>query len=80
MASIIIRNLPDRIKQILRINAAILGLSLESYARSILENASKHSYTNVNILDLADKYFGIARGVDLDLPSRNSKRMVDLGK
>ena len=77
MANITIRNLPDKTKQTLRVNAAILGLSLEAYARTILENASQHNQQPVNILDIADKYFGSQHGINIELSARNSNRSIN---
>ena len=75
MASITIRNLPDQIKENLRVKAAKHGVSLEAYLRTILQQASKPDNGKpVNILDLAQKYFGSEKGVDLDLPERGSHR------
>ena len=75
MASITIRNLPDQIKESLRVKAAKHGVSLEAYLRTILQQASKPDNGKpVNILDLAQKYFGSENGVDLDLPERSSHR------
>jgi len=75
MASITIRDLPDQTKEALRVSAARSGLSLEAYARHILQKASCSSaFEPVNILTLADKCFGSKQGVDLDIPARSSSR------
>jgi plasmid stability protein len=77
MASITVRNLPDKTKETLRIQAAQSGISLESYARHILQTASNQSdFKPVNILGLAEHYFGPSRGVDIDLPERSSTRQT----
>ncbi len=75
MASITIRNLPDKTKEELRIHAAQCGVSLESYVRQILKKASSaNGLKPVNILDMAEKYFGSKYGVDIKLPKRSSER------
>ncbi|MDR4505156.1 MAG: hypothetical protein MRK01_10250 [Candidatus Scalindua sp.] len=75
MASITIRNLSDKTKEALRIHAAQSGVSLESYVRQILRKAScANGLKPVNILDMAEKYFGSKHGVDIELPERSSKR------
>ena len=75
MASITIRNLPDQSKESLRVQAAKSGISLEAYVRQILEEASGlESGKKVNLLELAQGYFGSKGGVDLELPNRGSHR------
>ncbi len=77
MASITIRNLPEQTKETLRIQAAQSGVSLESYIRQLLRNAaSEKDQKQINILDLAEKYFGSKNGIDLELPERKSKRHI----
>ncbi len=69
MASITIRNLPDQSKESLRVQAAQNGISLEAYVRQILEEASGlESGKKIDILELAQGYFGSQGGVDLELP------------
>jgi len=69
MVSITIRNLPDQSKESLRVQAAQNGISLEAYVRQILEEASGlESGKKINILELAQGYFGSQGGVDLELP------------
>lgn len=74
MAIITIRNLPDKTKEALRIRAAKSGVSLEAYARHILQKASAADHGAADILSLADKYFGRGQGIDLELPRRRSER------
>lgn len=75
MANITIRDLPDSAKKNLRVQAAQAGISLESYARHILQKASlSRDFMPVDILDLAEKCFGSRHGVELELPRRRSKR------
>jgi len=73
MANITIRNLPGETKESLRVQAAKSGVSLEAYARYILQQASNSDFSPpLDILKLADKYF--SDGVDLKLPGRGSSR------
>lgn len=75
MASITIRNLPDKTKEALRIHAAQCGVSLEAYVRQILKKASRaNGLKPVSILDIAEKCFGSRHGIDIELPERSSKR------
>lgn len=79
MANITIRDLPDTARENLRVQAAKSGISLEAYARHILQKASSsEAFIQSDILVLADKYFGKAQGVDLKLPERHSDRELDL--
>ena len=79
MANITVRNLPDKTKEILRVQAAQSGISLETYARHLLQVASnQNNYKPVDIVGLAEQYFGVEQGVDIELPERGSSRkMVD---
>ena len=75
MANITVRNLPDQTKEILRVQAAQSGVSLESYARHILQAASNQDrFATKNITELAIQYFGTKKGVELALPERSSNR------
>lgn len=77
MANITVRNLPDKTKETLRIQAAQSGISLETYARQILKVAANQSdFKPVDIVGLAEQYFGSEQGVDIDLPERGSARQV----
>ena len=75
MANMTIRDLPENTKKTLRIQAAQAGISLEAYARHILQVASSTGdLAPANILDLATHYFGPKYGVDIELPKRRTKR------
>ena len=77
MANITVRNLPDKTKEALRIQAAQSGISLETYARHILQVASnQNDFKPVDIVGLAEQYFGAENGIELDLPERTSTRQV----
>lgn len=75
MASITIRNLRDKAKENLRVQAAQSGLSLEAYIREILETVSTgEKIVQTDIGNLAGKYFGKNNGIDLELPDRSTQR------
>ncbi len=75
MAQITVRELSDKAKEALRVQAAQSGISLEAHVRHILQQASADKALKpISILDLADKYFGVGKGIDLELPKRNSGR------
>jgi len=75
MANITIRNLSDKTKETLRVRAAQSGVSLEAYARHLLQTASNQDdFKPINILELADQYFGAEQGFTIELPERGSSR------
>ena len=75
MANITIRDLPEKTKESLRVHAAQAGLSLESYARNLLQKASRsRAVRPPSILEVANKYFGAKAGIEIELPKRGSKR------
>jgi plasmid stability protein len=74
-ATMTIRNLPDRTKERLRVAVAKSGVSLEAYARQILQEAEgAEGAQALNLGDLARECFGTAGGVELELPARISQR------
>ena len=77
MASITIRDLPDKTKELLRMHAAQAGVSLEAYVRHILQKASlANEFKSADITQIAEKYFGAKHGVEIDLPVRGTKRQT----
>lgn len=77
MANITIRDFPDKTKEMLRIQAAQSGVSLEAYARHILQKASSADAQKSNdILSLTEQYFGSRFGVDINLPKRGTNRQT----
>lgn len=75
MASITIRELPESAKEELREQAAEYGMPLETYVRQILQQvANSKASPRKGIVEIAESYFGEANGVELNLPSRHSKR------
>jgi len=81
MANVNVRGLSDKTKEALRVRAAKAGMSLEAYARRALTKASMGDGDEPKpVVDLAEKYFGARRGVELDLPPRSTQReSVELG-
>ena len=74
MASITIRNLDDDVKIRLRMRAASHGRSMEEEARLILREAVGRKPSSRNLASIIRAHFGPARGVDLELPSREPIR------
>lgn len=74
MTSITIQGLQESTKKSLRVQAEQAGVSLESYIRNILKKVSASPNAGIiDILSLAEKYFGSKHGVELELPKRSSK-------
>jgi antitoxin FitA len=65
MASIVIRNIEESLKDRLRIRAAKNGRSMEEEARTILREAIPSSRPVTNLADLANELFG-GQGIELD--------------
>ena len=74
MASITIRNLNDDVKTRLRVRAADNGRSMEEEARLILRDAVGRKPSSRNLASIIRSYFGLANGVDLELPPRELAR------
>jgi antitoxin FitA len=80
MASIVIRNLDDRVKQRLRLRAARHGRSMEAEVREILTDAVSEPGQEAGLLQTIMQRFAELGGVELDVPSRASRpRAADLG-
>jgi plasmid stability protein len=70
VAALSIRNIDEKVKQGLQVQAARHGRSMEAEARAILTEAvSKPADTAGLFTELLDR-FGVLGGVDLDLPAR----------
>ncbi|MFP4209568.1 MAG: FitA-like ribbon-helix-helix domain-containing protein [Wenzhouxiangella sp.] len=75
MANINVRGLPDHTKETLRVRAAKAGMSLEAYARRALQKAAlDHEEDPKSLVEQAEKFFGKKGGVELDIPSRSTRR------
>ena len=76
MASITIRNLDERTKQLLRIRAARLGSSMEEEARQILKAAlSQEESESEDLASRIQRRFEELGGVDLEIPERKPARV-----
>lgn len=81
MATITIRDFPDAAEEALRVQAAQAGVSLEAFARGLLQATAREAKQPPapNLLLLSRQIFGMGEGVDLELPARHSSRQgVDL--
>jgi len=65
MASLVIRNLDDELKERLRVRAAQHGRSMEEEVRVLLRNALEGPGPHSNLADLATSLFG-SDGVELE--------------
>ena len=77
MASLIIRNLDDSVKERLRVRAAANGHSMEAEARAVLEaSVLKGSERNPSLGDVFDAHFSDGIRADLSeyLPERNNEQ------
>lgn len=77
MATIVIRNLDEGVKQRLRVRAAQHGRSMEAEVRSIIEESVREQENfAVAIIETFRKY----GGVELDIPARTDMpREVEFG-
>ena len=75
MASIIVRNLDDGLKQRLRIQAAANGRSMEAEVRDILQTAlNRQPAAPQNLASAIRARFAPLGGVELELPPRSPMR------
>jgi antitoxin FitA len=72
MAAMSIRNLDDRILELLRIRAARHGRSMEAEVRAILVDAVREPDEGPNLAQAVMDRFGALGGVDLELPPRGA--------
>ncbi len=73
MAVLTIRNIEDRVKERLRVQAATHGHSMEEEARLILRRAVG-GLDGPDLWALSRRLFSGTDGVDLDLPNRDCDR------
>ena len=74
MASLIIRNLDDNVKTLLRARAAEHGRSMEEEARLILREAVSRKLSSRSFAEAVRSHFRPDSGVDLELPLRRPGR------
>jgi plasmid stability protein len=75
MATLTIRNLDERTKAQLRVQAARHGRSMEEEARTILRSAIESTQAEVQVERLGSRihaHFAALGGMELDLPERSS--------
>ena len=72
VAAMSIRNLDERVLELLRIRAARHGRSMEAEVRAILVDAVRESDDGPNLAQAIMARFGELGGVELDLPPRNA--------
>jgi len=77
MAAMSIRNLDDRVLELLRIRAARHGRSMEAEVRAILVDAVREPDDRPNLGQAILDRFGELGGVELDLPRREPPRPVE---
>jgi len=73
MAAMSIRNLDDRVMELLRIRAARHGRSMEAEVRAILVDAVREPDDVPGLLDVLADRVAQEGGVELDLPRRNAE-------
>ncbi len=80
MSAVSIRNLDDRVKERLRLQAARHGRSMEAEMRAILTEAVSEPGEDTGLFHAILDRFGQLGGVELDVPARaNRPRAADLG-
>lgn len=72
VAAMSIRNLDDRVLELLRIRAARHGRSMEAEVRAILVDAVREPDTGPNLAQAFMDRFSELGGVELDLPPRGA--------
>jgi plasmid stability protein len=72
VAAMSIRNLDDRVMELIRIRAARHGRSMEAEVRAILVDAVKEPDEGPNLAQAIMARFGELGGVELDLPPRSA--------
>jgi antitoxin FitA len=72
MAAMSIRNLDDRVLELLRVRAARHGRSMEAEVRAILADAVREPDEGPNLAEAIMARFGELGGVELELPARDA--------
>lgn len=75
VATLTIRNLSEEARSALRVRAARNGRSMEAEVRDILERAAR---SDINFVDRWLVNAAELRGDDLELPTREVARSIDL--
>ncbi len=80
VSAVSIRNLDARVKERLRVRAALHGRSMEAEMRAILTDAVSETEEDRGLFQALLDRFGELGGVDLDIPARAARpRAADLG-
>jgi plasmid stability protein len=74
MAAITVRNLDERLKERLRVRAALHGRSMESEVREILADAVGEAEDRSDLFQTLIERFAELGGVELELPPRTTMR------
>lgn len=83
MSSLLIRNVDDALRAQLRARARAHHRSLEEEVRETLRSAVARDAAvgeTESLMQIARRYFGPERGVDLDLPPRRDQRSNSISK
>lgn len=75
MASLLIRNVDEALRDQLKARARRHRRSLEEEARELLRTAvARDTADGENLSAIAERLFGAGQGIDLDLPPREAER------
>ena len=75
MATLTIRNLPDEVRELLRVQAARHSRSMEAEARELITVAvTRQRQTGAELFHDINTRFAEVGGVDLELPEREAMR------
>ena len=77
MANLSVRKLDDRIVDKLRIRAIQHGVSMDEEVCRIIEQAV---FSPVRLGDMATQYFGVAHGMNFEIPEHKPHEPFDLSK
>ena len=80
MASLTIRNFDDKLKMLLRLQAAQHGCSMEQEARDILRSALASPALGVGFAQKIHQRFAAMNVDELPIPKRNAARLPDVPK
>ncbi|HSH26786.1 MAG TPA: Arc family DNA-binding protein [Wenzhouxiangella sp.] len=75
MASLSVRRLDEETLELLRVRAALRGVSMEEEVRQIIQQAVS---APARLGDLALEFFGETQGETIELPERRPHEPIDL--
>jgi plasmid stability protein len=80
VTAVSIRNLDERVKERIRVQAARHGRSMEAEMRAILTDAVSEPQEDSGLFGALLDRFGALGGVELEIPARSARpRAADLG-